>query len=304
MNVLSLFDGISCGQIALNRAGIKYDNYYASEVDKHAIKVTQHNYPNTIQIGSVVNIKGSDLPTIDILCGGSPCQGFSFAGKQLNFDDPRSKLFFEFVRLMNECKPKYFLLENVVMKQEYQDVITNLLGVEPILINSNLVSAQNRERLYWTNIPNVTQPKDKNISLYDILENIGVNNEEIESTSILNKGTILGRRLNERGVRDDYNKNVPITQCLEIRETNRNKSNCLTTVGKDNVLSTLPIGRHRDAFTNKLPFRYYTIKECCRLQTIDDDYFGNIVSDNQIRKMLGNGWTVEVIKHIFKNIEI
>jgi len=190
------------------------------------------------------------------------------------------------------------------MKQEYQDVITYLLDVEPILINSNLVSAQNRERLYWTNIPNITQPKDKNISLYDILENIGVNNEEIESTSILNKGTILGRRLNERGVRDDYNKNVPITQCLEIRETNRNKSNCLTTVSKDNVLSTLPIGRHRDAFTNKLPFRYYTTKEYCRLQTVDDDYFGDIVSDSQIRKMLGNGWTVDVITHIFKNIEI
>lgn len=304
MNVLSLFDGVSCGQIALNRAEIKYDNYYASEIDKNSIKVTQHNYPNTIQLGSVVNIKGSDLPQIDLLIGGSPCQGFSFGGKQLNFDDPRSKLFFEFVRLKNQCKPKYFLLENVVMKQEYQDVITYLLDIEPILINSNLVSAQNRERLYWTNIPNITQPKDKNISLYDILENIGVNNEEIESTSILNKGTILGRRLNERGVRDDYNKNVPITQCLEIRETNRNKSNCLTTVSKDNVLSTLPIGRHRDAFTNKLPFRYYTTKEYCRLQTVDDDYFGDIVSDSQIRKMLGNGWTVDVITHIFKNIEI
>ena len=304
MNVLSLFDGLSCGQIALNRAGIKYDNYYASEVDKHAIKVTQHNYPSTIQLGDVTQIKGDELPQIDLLIGGSPCQGFSFGGKQLNFDDPRSKLFFEFVRLKNQCKPKYFLLENVVMKQEYQDVITYLLDVEPILINSNLVSAQNRERLYWTNIPNITQPKDKNISLYDILENIGVNNEEIESTSILNKGTILGRRLNERGVRDDYNKNVPITQCLEIRETNRNKSNCLTTVSKDNVLSTLPIGRHRDAFTNKLPFRYYTTKEYCRLQTVDDDYFGDIVSDSQIRKMLGNGWTVDVITHIFKNIEI
>ena len=118
MNVLSLFDGMSCGQIALNRAGISYDKYYASEIDKHAIKVTQHNYPDTIQIGDVTKVKGTDLPKIDLLIGGSPCQGFSFAGKQLNFDDPRSKLFFEFVRLLKECKPKYFLLENVKMKKE------------------------------------------------------------------------------------------------------------------------------------------------------------------------------------------
>ena len=128
MNVLSLFYGMSCGQIALNRAGISYDKYYASEIDKHAIKVTQHNYPDTIQLGSVIDIKGTDLPKIDLLIGGSPCQGFSFAGKQLNFDDPRSKLFFEFVRLKNELKPKYFLLENVKMKKEYQDVITEHLG--------------------------------------------------------------------------------------------------------------------------------------------------------------------------------
>jgi DNA (cytosine-5)-methyltransferase 3A len=163
MNVLSLFDGMSCGQIALNKLGIKYDNYFASEIDKYAIKVTQNNYPNTKQLGNVVDVKGKDLPKIDLLIGGSPCQGFSFAGKQLNFEDHRSKLFFEFVRLLEECKPKYFLLENVNMKQEYQDIISKYLGVKPILINSNLVSTQNRRRLYWTNIPNINQPKDKNI---------------------------------------------------------------------------------------------------------------------------------------------
>jgi DNA (cytosine-5)-methyltransferase 3A len=139
--VLSLFDGMSCGQIALNKTGISYGKYYASEIDKHAIKVTQHNYPNTIQIGSVTDIKGTDLPQIDLLIGGSPCQGFSFSGKQLNFDDPRSKLFFEFVRLIKECKPKYWLLENVVMKKEFEQVITEHLGVEPVKINSALVSA-------------------------------------------------------------------------------------------------------------------------------------------------------------------
>ena len=177
MNVLSLFDGLSCGQIALNRAGIKYDKYYASEIDKHAIKVTQKNYPNTVQLGNVLDVKAENLPKIDLLIGGSPCQGFSFAGKQLNFEDPRSKLFFEFVRLLEEIKPKYFLLENVKMKKEYQDVITEHLGVEPIEINSALVSAQNRKRLYWTNIPGVTIPNDKGILLKDIVHE----NESIDT---------------------------------------------------------------------------------------------------------------------------
>src|SRR5574344_907491 len=133
-SVLSLFDGISCGQIALNRVGIEYDNYFASEIDKHAIKVTQTNYPNTIQLGDVTKVKGSDLPKIDLLIGGSPCQGFSFAGKGLNFEDPRSKLFFEFVRLKNETRPKYWMLENVKMKVEHQNIISEILGVKPILI--------------------------------------------------------------------------------------------------------------------------------------------------------------------------
>ena len=138
ITVLSLFDGMSCGQIALNKLGIEVDNYFASEIDKYAMQVTKHNYPNTKHIGDVTKVKGSDLPTIDLLIGGSPCQGFSFAGKQLNFEDPRSKLFFEFVRLLKETNPKYFLLENVKMKKEYQNIITEYLGVEPIVINSNL----------------------------------------------------------------------------------------------------------------------------------------------------------------------
>ena len=170
MNVLSLFDGMSCGQIALDRLGIEVDKYYASEIDKYAMSIAKKNYPNTIHIGDVTKVNGEDLPKIDLLMGGSPCQGFSFAGKQLNFDDPRSELFFEFVRLLKETKPKYFLLENVRMKQEYQDVISEHLGVKPIMINSALVSAQNRVRLYWTNIPNIEQPEDKGIVLKDIIE--------------------------------------------------------------------------------------------------------------------------------------
>ena len=171
LTVLSLFDGISCGHIALDRAGLKVKQYFASEIDKYAIKVTMKNYPETIQVGDITKLKGSDFPHINILMGGSPCQGFSFAGKQLNFKDPRSALFFEFVRLLKECNPDYFLLENVRMKKEYQDVISGELGVEPIEINSALVSAQNRKRLYWTNIPWVTQPADKGIMLKDIIDN-------------------------------------------------------------------------------------------------------------------------------------
>ena len=170
MNVLSLFDGMSCGQIALDQLDIKVDNYYAAEIDKWAMQVAKKNYPNMKHLGDVTELKGDDLPKIDLLIGGSPCQGFSFAGKQLNFDDPRSALFFEFVRLLEETKPKYFLLENVRMKQEYQDVISEHLGVKPIMINSALLSAQNRVRLYWTNIPNIEQPEDKGIVLKDILE--------------------------------------------------------------------------------------------------------------------------------------
>jgi len=139
MNVLSLFDGMSCGQIALNRSKIKYNQYYASEIDSKAIRIAQKNYPGTIQLGDVLTIKAKDLPKIDLLIGGSPCQGFSNAGQGLNFDDPRSKLFFEFVRLLKECKPKYFLLENVYMKKEWQDVISMHLNCNPIMINSALV---------------------------------------------------------------------------------------------------------------------------------------------------------------------
>ena len=170
MNVLSLFDGMSCGQIALQKSGIQVKKYFAAEIDKYAIKVAKANYPDMVHLGDVRDVSANDLPQIDLLIGGSPCQGFSFAGKQLNFDDPRSKLFWEFVRLLKECKPKYFLLENVKMKQESMDVITEALGVEPIFINSSLVSAQNRQRYYWTNIPMDGLPEDKDIKLRDILE--------------------------------------------------------------------------------------------------------------------------------------
>lgn len=188
MRVLSCFDGMSCGQIALNRAGIPIEKYYASEIDKYAMQVTQANYPDTIQLGSITEWRTWNIEKPDMIIGGSPCQGFSFAGKQLNFKDERSKLFFVFVDILKHYKPKYFLLENVVMKKEYNDVISGILGeiypecvtqgelfrtgrLEPIQINSALVSAQNRNRLYWTNIPGIEQPEDKGILLKDIIEN-------------------------------------------------------------------------------------------------------------------------------------
>jgi site-specific DNA-cytosine methylase len=214
-NVLSLFDGMSCGQIALTRCGIKYENYFASEIDKHAIKVTQANYSDTIQLGDVTKWKEWNLPRIDLLIAGSPCQGFSFAGKQLNFDDPRSKLFFEFVDILKFYKPKHFLLENVKMKKEFQHVISDALGVEPVEINSSLVSAQNRKRLFWCNWP------VKDNTFLCRIEN----------------GVLLARKL------------TPI--------------------------------------------------ECERLQTVPDNYT-NHVSNTQRYKMLGNGWTVDVICHIFE----
>lgn len=376
MNVLSLFDGMSCGQIALDQLGIKVDNYYAAEIDKYAIEIAKKNYPNTIHLGDVTSIyvkdKRLNLPQIDLLLGGSPCQGFSFAGKQLNFDDPRSALFFEFVRLLKECNPKYFLLENVRMKKEYQDVITEHLGVEPIMINSALVSAQNRVRLYWTNIPNITQPEDKGIVLKDVLEEtpdnfvkmsntfttrqkgnrcltdmtkekasnlsameyvkngrqgdyIACNNsgspiqigmaDDINGHDILKRiyssegksptlnsmnggnrqpkvscGAFRGRYYDHEGKRTDHKESVAgkTTQHLEIRDDE--KTNTLTTVQKDNVLTQ-----------DKMYYRKLTPLECERLQTVPDGYTEG-VSNTQRYKMLGNGWTVEVIKHVLQNI--
>lgn len=418
MNVLSLFDGMSCGQIALERAGIKVDNYFASEIDKYAIKVAQSNYPNTKHIGSVVNVKACDLPPIDLLIGGSPCQGFSFAGKQLNFEDERSKLFFEFVRILKEVNPKYFLLENVKMKKEYQAIISEQLGVEPIEINSSLVSAQNRKRLYWTNIPGIEQPEDKGIYLKDIIEYGLVDRDKsyfvdanyfkggnlksyfsdskrqlvFEKQDELKCARIVNRRLNEEGKRDDYNLDIPLKTRIELRKDN--KTGCLTTVQKDNVIVfEKPHGwnmggvKEKDKFgslrectsgnyaifddfieikthksTNGLvcvgglnknkrwlddgkslqrnfsqgeriystlgksptlsassggtagvgsalitdfdlsKWRKLTPIECERLQTVPDNYT-NHVSNSQRYKMLGNGWTVDIISHIFKGIK-
>jgi len=269
MNILSLFDGMSCGQIALNRAGIKYDKYFASEIDQYAIKVTQKNYPETIQIGDILNVKGSDLPKIDLLFGGSPCQSFSKAGKGEGFDG-ESGLFWEFVRILNEVKPTYFLLENVVMKKEWEDIITEALGVKPIEISSEKFVPQARRRLYWTNIPNVKQPDQVEYNITDFFEGDGF-------PSSCNVGRIFKRK----GV---FNT-LTATYWKGIRGSGRP---AIST--KEGFLDN-----DRDAH------RMLTPNECERLQTVPKDYTEG-VSKTQRYKMLGNGWTVDTITHIFKNI--
>jgi len=334
MNVLSLFDGMSCGQIALDKLGIQVDNYYASEIDKWAIEIAKKNYPNTKHIGDVTKVTADDLPPIDLLMGGSPCQGFSFAGGQLAFDDPRSALFFEYVRLLKELKPKYFLLENVRMKKEFQDVITEQLGVAPIMINSSLLSGQNRNRLYWTNLP-ITQPEDKGIVLGDILERSPEDKFYLSDKAV----DYMGRLRNGKP-RFDYHKNpldgkascivavqykgvpygvVDLRPC-EPREYNKD-STChhicdatdikgnqsikrvYAETGKAPTLTTMG-GGHREpkVLVSEKRYRKLTPLECERLQTVPDNYTEG-VSNTQRYKMLGNGWTVDVVAHILEGID-
>lgn len=282
MNVLSLFDGMSCGQIALNRAGIKYDKYFASEIDKPAIKVTMANYPNTIQLGSVLDVKASDLPKIDLLIGGSPCQGFSFAGKQLNFNDPRSSLFFEYVRLLRECNPRYFLLENVKMKKEYEDIITDFLGVKPVKINSSLVSAQNRERLYWTNIPIKTLPEDKGLTLKDVISDATHHKITIKHSETIRRTKNYAQ----------YDQSLKGHNSQDQRFFYLSgKSGCIT-----KSRSSIPKVEYGDEIILLLP------EEVETLQTVPTGYT-SIVNTQDRYAMLGNGWTVDIIAHIFKGIK-
>jgi DNA-cytosine methyltransferase len=303
MNVLSLFDGMSCGQIALNKLGIKYDNYFASEIDKYAIQVTQNNYPNTKQIGSVTEVRGKDLPQIDLLIGGSPCQSFSVAGDGSGFNG-KSKLFWEFVRVLNETNPRYFLLENVKMKKEWEQVITDALGVEPILINSNLVSGQNRKRLYWTNIPNIAQPKDRGILLKDILQN-SVEEKYFYSEkaiSYLDRSKINKRFANYSDSEKAncltavFSKSLPYNVYVDQK-----KSYCLTSNYGNMACVNYNKGQGQIVFDNKT-IRRLTPVECERLQTVPENYT-DCVSNTQRYKMIGNGWTVDVIAHIFKSIK-
>lgn len=304
INVLSLFDGMSCGQIALEKAGIQVDKYYAAEIDKYAIKVAKANYPDMIHLGDVREVKADSLPKIDLLIGGSPCQGFSFAGKQLNFDDPRSKLFWEYVRLLKDLKPKYFLLENVKMKKESMDVITEALGVEPIFINSNLVSAQNRQRYYWTNIPMDKLPDDKGIVLADILEDGHVDRDKshcIDANYFKggNLKSYFEKHRRQLVFSDDGMCHVGDAD-LKGHDYNRRVYH---PDGKGPSLCASSGGNlEPKTYIKPNSWRKLTPLECERLQTVPEGYTAH-VSNTQRYKMLGNGWTVDVIKHIFEGVK-
>ena len=279
INVLSLFDGISCGHIALDKAGIPINKYYASEIDKYAIKVTNKNYPETINLGDVTTVSGELFTEkIDLLIGGSPCQGFSQAGKMKNFDDPRSKLFWEYVRILQEVKPKYFLLENVVMKQEWQDIISEALGVKPIMIDSSLTSAATRKRLYWTNIPGVGQPEDLGITFGDIRE------RDVQEGSIY---------YTDKGL--DW-----------IRRHEKRTGKTLRIIGDSDKMQMLEASMYKKYSSQRFfgiddthGLRYITVTECERCMNVPDGYT-DCCSNTQRYKQLGNGWEVNTITHIFR----
>lgn len=394
MNVLSLFDGMSCGQLAINRLGLSYNNYYASEVDKYAIKVTMANFPNTIQIGDVREVNSSlfsDNP-ITLMMGGSPCQSFSFAGKRKgmstkdnieiltldqylelkenNFEfEGQSYLFWEYIRLLNEVKPKYFLLENVMMEERWEKIITKTIGVHPLDINSSLVSAQNRRRLYWTNIglepqglfgdleQTIGQPKDIGILLKDILEDnpnanhymtqdraknilanqrnrilIGTNHKTETLLTRQNSGTDMLGYIDEKyypSVKDNKNAGgsgqlsrddgksycldransmaIEVRKVIQLNESKEShnqqpfQQNRIYDVNgiSPALQAQLPNG---STMINTSRIRRLTPVECERLQTVPDNYT-NFVSDSQRYKMLGNGWTIDVIAHIFKHMK-
>lgn len=284
MNILSLFDGISCGQVALNRIGIKYDKYYASEINQYAITVTQNNFPNTIQVGDVTKLKGESLPQIDLLLGGSPCQSFSNAGKRDGFNG-KSKLFLEYVRLLKELKPKYFLLENVQMKQEFKDIITEMLGVSPLEINSNVLSAQNRKRIYWTNIPSYFLPYS-NILLQDILQG------EVDDKYYVNEDNFIKiAEDNEKGNKAGY-----FRKDCQANRVYYSSGKAVTLCGEAGG-GAAKMGQYFiDGKIRKL-----TPIECERLQTLNDNYTSGI-PEAQRYKCLGNGWTVSVICFLLKEL--
>ena len=304
MNVLSLFDGMSCGQIALEKVGFQVDKYFASEIDKHAIKVAKANYPDMVHLGDVRDVSADDLPQIDLLIGGSPCQGFSFAGKQLNFDDPRSKLFWEYVRLLKELQPKYFLLENVKMKQESMDVITEALGVEPIFINSSLVSAQNRQRYYWTNIPMDKLPDDKGIMLKDILEDGVVDRDKAHciDANYFKGGNLKSYFEKHRRQLVFSDEGLCHVGDADLKGHGYNRR-VYHPDGKAPSLCAASGGNlEPKTFISPDSWRKLTPLECERLQTVPEGYTAH-VSNTQRYRMLGNGWTVDVISHILKGMD-
>lgn len=326
MKVLSLFDGISCARVALERAGKTVDHYYASEIDKYAIQISQKNWPEIIQLGGVKEliikdgmvcnseICGTYTFELDLLIGGSPCQDLSIAKKdRKGLDGERSGLFWEYVRILNEVKPKYFILENVnSMPKEAKDLITKTLGVEPIMMNAALVSAQNRKRLFWTNIPNVVLPEDKGILLKDILE------EEVEEKFISSAESIKNNWRIEKAIKSPNEKSKALTATMwkgagndgmtTIRIGSLNKGGqgdrIYSPDGKSVNLSANGGGRGAKTglYEIKGDIRKLTPIECERLQSLPDNYTDG-VSNTQRYKCLGNAFNVDVVTHILSFIK-
>ncbi len=307
INVLSLFDGISAGQVALERAGIEVENYYASDIDKYAIQITQKNYPNTIQIGDVYNIDYSKIKGIDIVIGGSPCTHWSIAKKdrETTSDGIGFDLFMQYVRAIKETKSKYFLYENnYSIHKDIKEAISKELGVEPIMINSSLLSGQQRKRCYWTNIPNVNQPDDKGILLKDILESGLPYQDKSHTLTASYNGAVLWNSL-ERSQRSMVAEPIRIGQIGKGGQGDRiysvqGKSVCLSANGGGR-------GAKTGLYKINLPDGDYEVRkltpiECERLQTFPDNYTEGI-SNTQRYKALGNSWTIDVITHIFKNLK-
>lgn len=288
--MISLFDGISCGLVALKRAGIKVTEYHAFENDKYAIQISKKNHPEIIHHGEINFMTDfSQFKGADLLIGGSPCQGFSIAGKGLNFKDPRSQLFFEFVRARNEIKPKNFLLENVKMKKEIQDAISKLMKCQPVLINSALVSGQNRRRLYWCNWK-VEHPEDRNIFLADIIE-CGVVNRK--------KSYRLDASYWKGGdLKSYFDKSR--RQLIFFKGRGNNPTGFRAIDGKVPTV-TSNSWQTNNFLADVNGYRKLTPMECERLQTLDDNYT-ECVSNTQRYKAIGNGWTVDVIAHILKGM--
>lgn len=304
MKILSLFDGISSGRIAFERAGISIEKYYASEINRYAEIISEANYPDIIRLGDVTKWREWNIDRPDLICAGSPCQGFSMAGKHKNFSDSRSILFFDFMEIINHYKPKYFLLENVKMKKEHQDIISRLIGCEPIEINSALLSAQNRKRNYWTNIPGVEQPEDSNIFLKHIVyqRDHGFNKGGFK----MHKAPTLTTSSWEHNnfIFQHAHGNTP----FGIFE--KEKSPCLTCSFSRNIYkysgNPACIEKYKDYSYRELKdaglIRKFTPIEAELLQTLPDNYT-NYVSDTQRYKAIGNGWTIDVIAHILRNLQ-
>lgn len=324
MNVLSLFDGIGCGRVALTRAGVQINQYFSSEIDKHTIKVASKNSPAYCNLGDVRNvaqlIETGMLGSIDLLIGGSPCQGFSFAGQQLAFNDPRSVLFFEFVKILSLLRKQNpnlkFMLENVRMKKQHSDVITSLLGVQPVRINSALVCAQNRVRDYWCNWT-VSQPTDRGIVLRDILEDAGDgfikdrDEMKVRNDKAMCLDANYHKGADNHGQRTlifvgGLDKGLRLDDGKKLSRNYRDGSRIYSTKGKAAALTAQAKGGE-GGYTglygeDTITYRKLTPVECERLQGLPDDYTAG-VSATQRYRALGNGWQVDTVEHIFREMQ-